>query len=126
MKKNTLNELARTGFSGYPVASVSYYGPDNTFATKVAVGIVLSDHQESDDIEMRKWVCGDMDIRFNENINNEILRFILSRNVKSVGIADRIIGCPHESGLDYPEGDSCPLCPFWKNRDRFTHEIIDE
>ena len=20
----------------------------------------------------------------------------------------------------YPEGESCPMCPYWQNRDRFT------
>jgi len=33
-----------------------------------------------------------------------------------------IIGCPHEEGTDYPEGKSCPQCPFWAGRDRFTQE----
>jgi hypothetical protein len=39
-------------------------------------------------------------------------------------LTDRIIGCPHEEGKDYPAGDVCPQCPFWANRDRFTHELI--
>ena len=42
--------------------------------------------------------------------------------VKQVIAVERIIGCPHEEGLDYPEGMKCPLCPFWSNRNRFTHE----
>jgi hypothetical protein len=33
---------------------------------------------------------------------------------------DRIIGCPHEEGIDYPLGSTCPLCPFWKDKDRWT------
>jgi hypothetical protein len=37
-------------------------------------------------------------------------------------MADRIIGCPHEEGIDYPEGEECPLCPFWKGRDRWSGE----
>jgi hypothetical protein len=41
---------------------------------------------------------------------------------KSVAIADRIIGYPHEEGLDYPEGEWCPQCPFWKGRDRWSGE----
>jgi hypothetical protein len=31
----------------------------------------------------------------------------------------RIIGCPHEEGIDY-EGATCPACPFWAGRDRWT------
>jgi hypothetical protein len=37
---------------------------------------------------------------------------------------ERIIGCPHEEGIDYPEGKSCPQCPYWAGRDRFTHERV--
>lgn len=37
---------------------------------------------------------------------------------------DRIIGCPHEEGIDYPIGRVCPQCPFWAGIDRFTHEPI--
>jgi hypothetical protein len=39
-------------------------------------------------------------------------------------LADRIIGCPHEEGVDYPEGQSCPRCPFWAHRDRWSGELI--
>jgi hypothetical protein len=44
--------------------------------------------------------------------------------VKSVVMPDRIIGCPHEEGIDYPEGESCPQCPFWEGRDRWTGEPV--
>src|SRR4051812_9319014 len=36
-----------------------------------------------------------------------------------VVMTDRIIGCPHEEGIDY-EGTTCPTCPFWAGRDRWT------
>lgn len=39
-------------------------------------------------------------------------------------MVDKIIGCPHEEGKDYPMGKKCPQCPFWVNRDRWTVEII--
>ena len=42
---------------------------------------------------------------------------------KSVVMTDRIIGCPHEEGIDY-EGDTCPVCPFWAGRDRWTGERL--
>ena len=38
--------------------------------------------------------------------------------------SDRIIGCPHEEGIDYPMGRTCPRCPFWAGIDRFTHEPV--
>ena len=36
---------------------------------------------------------------------------------KSDVMADRIIGCPHEEGVDYPDGSKCPKCPFCAIRD---------
>jgi len=44
--------------------------------------------------------------------------------VRSVLITNRIIGCPHEEGIDYPEGDVCPKCPYWAHRDRWTGTTI--
>jgi hypothetical protein len=41
-----------------------------------------------------------------------------------VTMTDRIIGCPHEEGIDYPEGECYPLCPFWAGRDRWTGELL--
>jgi hypothetical protein len=40
-------------------------------------------------------------------------------------MVDRIIGCPHEEGIDYPDGAECPECPFWKGRDRWTGELLE-
>jgi hypothetical protein len=33
---------------------------------------------------------------------------------------------PAEEGIDYPEGETCPLCPFWKGRDRWTAQRIHQ
>jgi hypothetical protein len=54
----------------------------------------------------------------------EVAGFIVSHGVKSVVMTDGIIGCPHEEGIDYPEGTSCPKCPYWAGRDRFTKERV--
>jgi hypothetical protein len=32
--------------------------------------------------------------------------------------AKEMPGCPHEEGVDYPEGEACPDCPFWAGRSR--------
>ena len=53
-----------------------------------------------------------------------IIGFIKENGARSVVMADRIMGCPHEEGVDYPEGSKCPKCPFWAIRDRFTGEKI--
>jgi len=41
-----LAKHARRGFRGYPVATVAFYGPDASTATKVAVGIVPRERAE--------------------------------------------------------------------------------
>jgi len=116
-----LRKKADHGFSGYPVATVAYYGPDDKIATKVAVGIVAGDDQ--DPIAMERWFSDSADIRHDHEVNEKIMRFIREQGTKSVVFADRIMGCPHEEGIDYPEGEKCPSCPFWANRDRFSGEI---
>ena len=107
--------------SGYPVGTIAYYGPDDETATKVAVGIVDS---KDDVIEMRSWLVRAQDVRLDRAINSEILSFIKEHNVKRVAMVGRIIGCPHEEGADYPEGSTCPKCPFWSIRDRWTGELL--
>jgi hypothetical protein len=55
-----------------------------------------------------------------------IAAFLQEHHVKSAATVDKIIGCPHEEGIDYPEGKPCPQCSFWAGRNRFTHEGIKE
>ena len=60
-----------------------------------------------------------MDVRHDLAIGEQILAFLTPCAPRSTVVADRIIGCPHEEGTDYPEGASCPQCPYWAGRDRF-------
>ena len=115
-------ELAARGFRGYPIATVAFYGPDNTRASKVAVGVVMAENKEP--VVMQRWFSDDTDVRHDPKIGAEIVEFLRPYKVKSVVATDRIIGCPHEEGEDYPVGESCPTCPFWEGRDRFTHELV--
>lgn len=117
-----LRKKARKGFRGYPVATVAYYGPDDNRATKLVVGIVLSEGAEPQALE--KWFSNDGDVRADPVINTEVLAFVERNQVKSVVVADRIIGCPHEEGFDYPEGQACPRCPFWANRNRWSGDVL--
>jgi hypothetical protein len=116
-----LRKKADRGFSGYPVATVAYYGPNDKLATKVAVGIVAGDDQNP--IAMERWFSDGADIRRDHEVNEKIMLFVREQGAKSVVIADRIIGCPHEERIDYPEGEKCPRCPFWTHRDRWSGEI---
>ena len=104
------------------MATVALYGPTDELATKVAVGIIRNEGEETD--ALQRWFSEDADIRLDGAIEQEILAYILAHGAKSVAITDRIIGCPHEEGIDYPDGKSCPQCPYWAGRDRWTHERI--
>jgi len=115
-----LKKKARRGFRGYPVATVAYYGPDDQRASKVAVGIATEENGDT----MMKRLFTEGDARTDPVITAEILRLITTHGVKSVALTDGIIGCPHEEGVDYPEGQVCPQCPFWAYRERFTGKIL--
>src|SRR5687768_15172804 len=114
-----LGKKTRRGFRGYPVATIAFYGPDNPMATKVAVALVLAAEQEPADL--RRWLSDDRDVRTDPPIATEILTFLDAAGVKMVALADRILRCPHEEGIDYEE-PTCPQCPYWASRDRWTGE----
>ena len=109
--------------TGYPLATLAYYGPDNTRASKAVVGIVLSE-QASDVARLQKWWSDATDIRTDPVIIQQMLTFLDQQHVQRIVMVDRIIGCPHEEGSDYPEGETCPQCPYWANRDRWTGERL--
>ena len=117
-----LAKRSKRGFRGYPIATVAFYGPDDKRASKVAVGIVPGENQETTALE--RWFSAEGDVRFDRSIGEAILEFIGKHGAQSVIMADRIIGCPHEEGSDYPEGEICPHCPFWATRDRWSGEVL--
>ncbi len=120
--KNQLGRMRRRGFRGYPIATLAAYGPDDEFASKIAVGIVATEGGET--ISLRRWYSDILDARRDPDIAAEIMEFIKHHGAKSVVQTDRILGCPHEEIKDYPEGETCPHCPFWATVDRFTGEPI--
>jgi hypothetical protein len=116
-----LRKKARKGMQGWPMATVAFYGPNLSQATKVAVGIVPSENAEVK--ELRDWKVDQGDIRADSTIAGEILEFMDKHGVLSVAMTGTIIGCPHQEGIDY-EGESCPVCEFWHGRDRFSEQRI--
>ena len=98
--RKRLSKRAKREFRGWPVATVALYGPDDTTATKLTVGIVLGEDAEATDL--RRWLSKDQtDIRDDIRVAEEVLAFITEAGAKSVVMTDRIIGCPHEEGIDY-------------------------
>ena len=114
--------MARKGFRGYPVGTIAFYGPTGEKATKAAVGIVLREGAEPE--PLRRWFSEDVDVRSDPRISREILDFLRRYGVRSVVMSDGLLGCPHEEGVHYPEGEVCPECPYWADRDRWTGERI--
>lgn len=119
--RHWLLEQSRRASRGYPTATVAYYGPNDKQATKVAVAIVT----EKEDVAfLERWFSEDIDTREDPSINRQVVEFIRGHGARTVVVADRIIGCPHEEGIDYPEGAKCPRCPFWADKDRWTGERL--
>lgn len=115
-----LTKRSNKGFRGYPLGTVAFYGPDDRRASKVAVGIVPKEGAEA--AELERWFSDQGDVRDDPDLINTITTFLEGHAVKSVILAHRILGCPHEEGVDYPLGEKCPVCPFWANRDRWTSD----
>lgn len=114
--RERLERKAERGFQGYPIGTVAFYGPDNVRASKVAVGIVHTDHGNVR--EMEKWFSDVADLRDDVAVGAEILSFLQRHHVRSVVIGPGILGCPHEEGIDYPIEGVCPKCPYWAGRER--------
>ena len=120
--KKWLEKKAKAGFRGYPVGTIAFYGPDDQRASKVAVGIIPVEGAEAE--PLRRWFTESGDARADGATLAEIVAFLRSYAVRSIAMTKGIIGCPHEEGGDYPEGEACPQCPFWDGRDRFGgHEL---
>ena len=65
-----LGKKARKGMRGWPIATISFYGPNLSQATKVTVGIVPSENAEVE--ELRDWKVNRGDIRRDPGIAREI------------------------------------------------------
>lgn len=95
----------------YPIATIAYYGPDDKHVTKIAVGIVASEDAKP---IMERW--RGPDVAVNPEVMAQIHSFIQAHDVREVAMTDGIIGCPHEEGIDFPKGQECPYCPFWRGK----------
>ena len=112
-----LRKKAKLGDQGFPRATLAYYGPDDKKATKAVLGIFLFEGAES---TIHRYFSEDKDARFKIAIQEAILARLKEHEVRSLVMLEKIFGCPHEEGTDYPTGEPCPRCPFWHGRDRYT------
>jgi hypothetical protein len=112
-----LSKKAKLGNRGFPVGALAFYGPDDRRASKVAASVLVAEGAEP---HLRRWFSESSDVRSDETIADEIVEFFRANGVRSVAMTSGLIGCPHEEGIDYPDGEVCPHCPFWAGRDRFA------
>ncbi len=111
-----LEKRARKGARWISGGTLAFYGPDDRQASKMAVeGAAPS--------PIRGRYAEGVDVRSEVAFLREVLAFFEEHGVRSVVMPDRIIGCPHEEGVDY-EGAVCPRCPYWAARDRWTGDVI--
>jgi len=117
-----LRRKTKQGFQGYPIAMIAFYGPTADLATKVVVAIARDERLEPDPLE--RWFSEETDVRNDPSVGERVVAFLKEHAAKSVIVTEGLIDCPHEEGIDYPEGKPCPQCPYWAGRDRFTRERI--
>ena len=95
----------------YPIGTVALYGPNDQITTKIAAGVIKSPNAEP---ILKRWVA--TDVTTNPKVQREMLEFFQKHGVKSVAMSEGNMGCPHEEGEDFPDGEDCPFCPFWAGK----------
>jgi hypothetical protein len=95
----------------FPVGTIVYYGPDDKITTKIVASVFLAE----DAPPIQSTWSGD-DVITNPQVIRELGRFFQEKGVQRVVMTGSNAGCPHQQGIDYPEGESCPHCPYWKDR----------
>ncbi|MBN1671992.1 MAG: hypothetical protein JXR37_13215 [Kiritimatiellae bacterium] len=97
----------------YPRASISLYGPDGRNTVKVVVR-VHTELSPTVPTQSREWLGSH--ILSDPVFMSELKAFLMQHAVRQTVISEGNIGCVHEEGVDYPKGEDCPFCPFWKGK----------
>ncbi len=95
--------------TGFPIATIAYYGPTDKFATKVAVGIADKTNKV---VDLECWFSTTLDIRLDDEVCQQIVTFMERHRVQRAAITDRIIGCHMRKGPIIPKVKSAPSAPF--------------
>ena len=95
----------------FPIGTVAFYGPDDRTTTKVAASVTKA--QGAAPI-MKRWVGSD--VATSPKVQRELKNFFMEHGVTNVVATEGNLGCPHEEGLDFPEGEECPFCEFWRGK----------
>jgi hypothetical protein len=95
----------------FPIGVLTYYGPDDKTITKIVAVVIPA--RDADPI-LRRWQSPE--VASDPKVAAEIGQYLMGHKVQEVVMAEGVIGCPHEEGIDYPVGESCPNCPFWSKK----------
>lgn len=106
-RKEKFRNLVSTN-TAYPLATITYRGPSPDQASKIIVGIIAAKDQAP---LIREWTGEN--IAEDVESAKEIALYIQENEVARVLTSEWVLSCPHQEGVDYPEGESCPLCPDW-------------
>ncbi|WP_420128676.1 hypothetical protein [Longimicrobium sp.] len=104
----------------WPLGTLAFYGPDNLHASKVVATVIAYDGAEP---LMRKWFEDRVDVRVDRRIGKEVTRFFKTQGARQISLMAGIFGCPHEEGVDYPDGEACLQCPFWATHNRYQDSV---
>ncbi len=120
---NPIGKKARRPNRGFPAVTVAYYGPDGSSATKAVASFVAVEGVEVSVVE--RFFSESLDARISPQVTAGVLKFINDHKPRSVVATPKLLGCPHEEGIDYPEGSTCPRCPYWADKNRWEG-IVDD
>jgi hypothetical protein len=95
----------------YPIGTVAYYGPNGDTTTKIVAAVI---NQADAEPILQRWMGSD--ILENQKVKDEIDDFFERHQVTQIGGLPFNIGCPHEEGEDFPTGEDCPFCSYWKGK----------
>src|SRR4051794_16042130 len=93
-----LTKRVRRGYVGHPMATIAFYGPDDSRASKLVVTIIASEGEENGSDLMKKWFSDTTDLRWDDRLCREVVAFIDEHGAKSVAMPEAIVGCPHQEG----------------------------
>jgi len=97
--------------TNFPYGTLLYFGPDDINITKIVAVVIQS---PKIDPVLKSW--SGSEISTDPHTIAEIGNFLKQYSVTEVIMPEGVIGCPHEEGIDYPEGENCPNCPYWAER----------
>lgn len=56
------------------------------------------------------------------DVSKQIREMFEIYKVARVAAFRGIMGCPHEEEVDFPLGEDCPYCPFWRGKQGTVRE----